>query len=56
MRAQYTIKRRAKLFDRPAALVIDDVGSKFDGKAVQIFNRVVKQQQFAFGVQPGFLS
>ena len=55
MRAQDAVKFGAKPFNRAAALLVDRVGAKLNGAAVQPVKGMAQQQQFAFRVQPGFL-
>src|SRR6266404_955054 len=49
--AQYPIQFRAQTFDGGTALHVEEVGSEFHCDAIQPFERMGQQQQFALGVQ-----
>ena len=41
----------SKSFDRPTALLIEEVGTEFDSNTIQFLKGMLQQQQLAFGVK-----
>src|SRR5665647_1961338 len=55
MAAQDAVLLGAQPLDAAPALMIEEMGAEFDRDAVEFFERVAEQQQFALGIEPAAL-
>src|SRR5882672_1311060 len=51
MAAQDAVELGAEALDATPALMIEKMGAEFDRNAIEFFERMAKQQQFALGVE-----